>query len=208
MMKQPSQLLKRLSAMLMMLVLFGVASWAQNGITVKGKVTDASGEALMGASVVVKGNSSLGTISDLDGNFTLKVPSEQTTIVISYVGMNSKELKVGKQRSFNVTLTDNTELSEVIIVGYGQQKKASVVGAITQTTGEVLERSAGVHDIGAALTGNLPGVVTMASSGLPGEEEPKIIIRGASSWNNSNPLVLVDAPCRASTSSQWPPSPC
>ncbi len=178
--------------MLMMLVLFGVASWAQNGITVKGKVTDASGEALMGASVVVKGNSSLGTISDLDGNFTLKVPSEQTTIVISYVGMNSKELKVGKQRSFNVTLTDNTELSEVIIVGYGQQKKASVVGAITQTTGEVLERSAGIHDIGAALTGNLPGVVTMASSGLPGEEEPKIIIRGASSWNNSNPLVLVD----------------
>jgi TonB-linked SusC/RagA family outer membrane protein len=67
-----------------------------------------------------------------------------------------------------------------------------VVGAITQTTGEVLERAAGISDIGSALTGNLPGVVTMSSSGMPGEEEPQIIIRGASSWNNSSPLVLVD----------------
>ncbi len=78
------------------------------------------------------------------------------------------------------------------MVGYGQQKKASVVGAITQTTGEVLERAAGIHDISAALTGNLPGVVTMQSSGMPGEESAKITIRGASSWNNSDPLVLVD----------------
>ena len=106
--------------------------------------------------------------------------------------MNTKELKVGKQRTFNVVLSDNTQLTEVIVVGYGQQKKASVVGAITQTTGEVLERAAGISDIGSALTGNLPGVVTMSSSGMPGEEEPQIIIRGASSWNNSSPLVLVD----------------
>ena len=83
-------------------------------------------------------------------------------------------------------------LEEVVVVGYGQQKKASVVGAITQTTGEVLERAAGIHDISAALTGNLPGVVTMQSSGMPGEESAKITIRGASSWNNSDPLVLVD----------------
>ena len=67
-----------------------------------------------------------------------------------------------------------------------------MVGAITQTTGKVLERAAGISDIGAALTGNLPGVVTTASSGMPGEEEPQIQIRGASSWNNSSPLVLVD----------------
>lgn len=77
-------------------------------------------------------------------------------------------------------------------MGYGQQKKASVVGAITQTTGEVLQRAAGITDIGAALTGNLPGVVTTASTGMPGEEEPQIVIRGASSWNNSSPLILVD----------------
>ena len=67
-----------------------------------------------------------------------------------------------------------------------------MVGAITQTTGEVLKRAGGVTSIGAALTGNLPGVITTTSSGLPGEEDPKIIIRSASSWNNSEPLVLVD----------------
>ena len=166
--------------------------WAQGGITVKGTVVDSNGEALIGASVVVKGNTSLGTVTDFDGHFSLSVPSESSTLVISYVGMNTREVKVGRQRMFNVTLTDNTQLSEVIVVGYGQQKKASVVGAITQTTGEVLERAAGITDIGAALTGNLPGVVTMASSGMPGDEEPQIIIRGASSWNNSSPLVLVD----------------
>jgi TonB-dependent Receptor Plug Domain. len=76
-------------------------------------------------------------------------------------------------------MSENEEiLSEVVVVGYGQQKKASVVGAITQTTGKVLERAAGISDIGAALTGNLPGVITTQSTGMPGEEEPKIVIRG------------------------------
>ncbi len=162
------------------------------GVSIKGTVVDSNGEALIGASVVVKGNTALGTVTDFDGNFSLNVPSESSTIVVSYVGMNTREMRVGKQRQFNVTLTDNTQLTEVVVVGFGQQKKASVVGAITQTTGEVLERAAGISDIGSALTGNLPGVVTMSSSGMPGEEEPQIIIRGTSSWNNSAPLVLVD----------------
>ena len=178
-----------LSALALMLC---TTMWAQGGISIKGTVVDSNGEALIGASVVIKGNTSVGTVTDFDGNFTLHVPSESTVIVISYVGMNTREVRVGKQRVINVTLTDNTQLTEVVVVGYGQQKKASVVGAITQASGEVLERAAGITDIGAALTGNLPGVVTMASSGMPGEEDPKIQIRGASSWNNSEPLVLVD----------------
>ena len=131
-------------------------------------------------------------MTDFDGNFTLKGPSEAATLVFTYVGMTSREIVVGKQRVINVVLNDNTQLNEVVVVGYGQQKKASVVGAITQTTGETLQRAAGITDIGAALTGNLPGVITTASSGIPGEEEPQIVIRGASSWNNSAPLVLVD----------------
>ena len=174
---------------------------AQNGITVKGVVSDATGEPLIGATVAVKGNPSLVTVTDLDGNFTLtKVPSESSTLVFTYVGMNPYEVRVGNQRNFNITLTEDAMLEEVVIVGYGQQKKASVVGAITQTTGEVLQRAAGITDIGAALTGNLPGVITMASSGMPGEEEPQIIIRGASSWNNTAPLVLVDGIERPMTS--------
>ena len=192
-MKQLESLVKRAVPALLLLLCSTLYAQAQgNGIDVRGTVVDNAGEPLIGASVIVKGNASQGTVTDFDGNFQLKVPSEQTVLVVSYVGMNTKELRVGKQRTFNVVLSDNTQLTEVIVVGYGQQKKASVVGAITQTTGEVLERAAGISDIGSALTGNLPGVVTMSSSGMPGEEEPQIIIRGASSWNNSSPLVLVD----------------
>ena len=161
-------------------------------INVKGHVVDGSGEELIGATVKIKGNPSAGTITDMDGNFMISVPSENSVLVVTYVGMNTQEVKVGKKREFKITLADDNSLGEVVVVGYGQQKKASVVGSITQTTGEVLERAAGVSDIGAALTGNLPGVTTMQGNGMPGEEEPQIIIRGSSSWNNSDPLVLVD----------------
>ena len=182
----------RWSALSLML-LFCATAWAQGGIAVKGTVVDANGEALIGASVVVKGNTSIGTITDFDGNFALSVPSETSIIVVSYVGMNTEELKVGKRRTLNVTLSDNTQLSEVIVVGFGQQKKASVVGAITQTTGEVLERAAGIGSVSAALTGNVPGVATIASTGQPGEEDPRIYIRGAAAWNtDAQPLILVD----------------
>ena len=191
-MKQLTSLLKRAVPTLLLLFCSAFAQAQGGGVNVKGTVVDNAGEPLIGASVVVKGNAGLGAVTDFDGNFQLKVPSESSIIVVSYVGMNTKELKVGRERTFKVVLTDNTQLTEVVVVGFGQQKKASVVGAITQTTGEVLERAAGITDIGAALTGNLPGVVTTASQGMPGEEEPKIQIRGASSWNNSEPLVLVD----------------
>lgn len=176
-------------------MLFGcLTATAQNtgGKTVKGVILDSNGETVIGASVVVKGNSSIGTISDIDGNFTLKVP-DNAVLVISFVGMKPQEVKVTDGGLLRVTLEDNSQqLEEVVVVGYGQQKKASVVGSITQTTGKVLERAGGVTSLGAALTGNLPGVITSATSGMPGDEDPEIIIRTKSSWNNSEPLVLVD----------------
>ncbi len=183
--------MKRTAALCLMGAFCGLNAQAQN-VTVKGNLVDGAGEPLIGATVKVKGSASVGTITDFDGNFSIAVPSENSTLVFTYVGMKTKEVKVGKKRNFKITLEDDNAIGEVVVVGYGQQKKASVVGSITQTTGEVLERAAGVSDIGAALTGNLPGVVTMQGNGMPGEEEPQIIIRGASSWNNSDPLVLVD----------------
>ena len=191
-MKNFKQLIRQAIPAILMLMAFCTSLQAQNGITVKGVVSDATGEPLIGATVAVKGSPSLVTVTDLDGNFSLKVPSESSTLVFTYVGMSPKEVTVGKQRNFVIELSEDAQLEEVVVVGFGQQKKASVVGAITHTTGEVLQRAAGITDIGAALTGNLPGVITTASSGIPGEEEPQIIIRGASSWNNSSPLVLVD----------------
>ncbi|NDV57117.1 TonB-dependent receptor [Bacteroides sp. 519] len=179
---------------LLLLMLFCCqAAFAQKGIIVKGLVVDGNGESIIGASIVVKGNTSMGTISDFDGKFELAIPTEEAMLVVSYIGMVPQEIKANSESLIKVVLKDDSQqLEEVVVVGYGQQKKASVVGAITQTTGKVLERAAGITDIGAALTGNLPGVITTQSSGMPGEEEPQIVIRGSSSWNGSDPLVLVD----------------
>ena len=191
-MKNLKQLFRQTFSTILMLMAFCTTMQAQ-GISVKGTVTDGAADPLIGATIKVKGNTSLGTVTDFDGNFQLNVPSESSVLVISYVGMTTKEVKVGKQRSFKVTLQDDTQLEEVVVVGFGQQKKASVVGAITQTTGEVLERAAGIGSVGAALTGNLPGVATIASTGQPGEEDPRIYIRGAAAWNtDAQPLILVD----------------
>ena len=183
--------MKRTAALCLVGAFCSLNAQAQK-IHVKGNLVDGTGEPLIGATVKVKGNASVGAVTDFDGNFSIDVPSENSSLVFTYVGMKTKEVKIGKKREFKLSLEDDNAIGEVVVVGYGQQKKASVVGAITQTTGKVLERAAGISDIGAALTGNLPGVVTTASSGMPGEEEPQIQIRGASSWNNSSPLVLVD----------------
>lgn len=171
--------------------MFCICMQAQ-GFKVNGNVTDRNNEPIIGANVTVKGAKGAGAVSDFDGNFTITVPSENSVLVISYVGMKSKQVKVSRGHKVNVTLEDDNELSEVIVVGYGQQKKASVVGAITQTDERTLKRYQGVPSLGQALTGNLPGVITSSSTGLPGEEDPKIVIRTQTSWNNSDPLVLVD----------------
>ena len=179
---------------LVLLWLFScLPTMAQNGIPVKGIVVDGIGEPIIGATIIVKGTNSIGTTTDIDGRFSLTVPNDKSTLEVSFIGMVSQQVKAVTGKVMRIALEDDNQmLDEVIVVGYGQQKKASVVGAITQTTGKVLERAAGITDICQALTGTLPGVITTASSGMPGEEEPKIVIRGASSWNNSDPLVLVD----------------
>lgn len=183
--------MKRTAALCLVGAFCSLNAQAQN-IQVKGNLVDGTGEPLIGATVKLKGNASVGAVTDLDGNFSISVPSENSTLVFTYVGMKTKEVKIGKKREFKLTLEDDNAIGEVVVVGYGQQKKASVVGAITQTTGKVLERAGGVSDIGSALTGNLPGVITSSSSGMPGDEDPKIVIRGVSSWNSSDPLILVD----------------
>ena len=183
--------MKRTAALCLVGAFCSLNAQAQK-IQVKGNLVDGTGEPLIGATVKVKGNAGVGAVTDFDGNFIISVPSENSTLVFTYVGMKTKEVKIGKKRELKLTLEDDNAIGEVVVVGYGQQKKASVVGAITQTTGKVLERAGGVSDIGSALTGNLPGVITSSSSGMPGDEDPKIVIRGVSSWNSSDPLVLVD----------------
>ncbi len=182
---------RRFGAVLLALTACCTTLMAQ--VKVSGTVYDDSGETVIGATVVQKGKPGTGAVSDFDGNFTINVADAHAVLVVSFVGMQTQEVKLNGRKTLKITLReDNARLDEVVVVGYGQQKKASVVGAITQTTGKVLERTGGVSSLGAALTGNLPGVTTMAGTGMPGEEDPKIVIRSISSWNGSDPLVLVD----------------
>lgn len=159
--------------------------------TVSGSVVDAStGEALIGASVLVKGTST-GAVTDIDGNFSLEL-SERKTLTVSYVGYLSKEVRAVPGANLKVELEpDSKSIDEVVIIAYGQQKKVTVTGSLSNVSGKELLKSP-VPSLGNALAGKLPGVSTVQYSGAPGADDPQIFIRGQASLNGSNPLVLVD----------------
>jgi TonB-linked SusC/RagA family outer membrane protein len=160
-------------------------------VEITGQVLDPSGLALPGVTVRIK-NTTKGTTTDLDGNYSITV-NEGETLVFSFMGFNEKEVTIANQAVINIILEENLQsLEEVIVVGYAEQKKETIVGAVAQTNGEVLKRTGGVSNVGSALTGNLPGVITSASTGVPGGESPQIVIRGQNSWNGNSPLILVD----------------
>lgn len=162
------------------------------GRVVTGKVVDATGETVIGASVLEIGTKN-GTTTDLDGNFKLKVTSANPALKISFVGYMEQSIIIGNRSSIKVVMKDNTkELGEVVVVGYGQQKKESVVGAIGQLTSKELLKSP-VGNLSQALAGKIPGVITTQSSGAPGFDDTKIYIRGRASFAGDNqPLILVD----------------
>jgi len=159
--------------------------------TISGTVIGDDKAPIPGASIVVKGTS-VGTVTDFDGKFNLSIPASARTLVFSFVGLTPKEIPVGTGTVFNVTLSESTiGIDEVVVVGYGTQKKESVVGAITQVNNASLMRS-GSSNVTNAITGKLSGVLTIQQSGEPGANNSEIVIRGLSSWNGSAPLVLVD----------------
>lgn len=173
-------------------VLYCLPVLAQNTRVVRGVVLDAQDIPVSDATVRTQ-RGGLSTKTDQDGRFSLSVPSGNQILVISHIGKVTREISIDGQDNISITLEELvSEMDNVVVVGYGQQKKASVVGSIAQTSGKVLERTGGVTNLGMALTGNLPGVITSSSSGMPGAEDPMIIIRAQTTWNNSSPLVLVD----------------
>ncbi|MBE7172393.1 MAG: SusC/RagA family TonB-linked outer membrane protein [Williamsia sp.] len=173
-------------------VAFSLPLFAQNNRTITGTVKNQAGAPLSGATISAK-STNINTTSDNAGSFRFSVPAKTKTLVISYVGMDEKEVDIVNQRPLNITMNlGGSSLNDVVVVGYGRQRKASVVGAISQVNGAVLERTGGVSNLGMALTGNLPGLVTTSSTGVPGGEDPQIIIRSQTSWNSSSPLILVD----------------
>lgn len=170
-----------------------VQSVSQAKLKVTGVVKDVNGEPIIGATVTVKGTSG-GTLTDLDGKFTIDVANENSVVVVSFIGFNSQEIKVGGRRSLIITLEEDVQsLEEVTVVAYGVQKKATLTGAISSVGTEALLKSPSAS-ITNALAGQLPGVTAMQSSGQPGADESKIFIRGVGSLteNGAAPLILVD----------------
>ncbi|MCG8386490.1 MAG: TonB-dependent receptor [Cytophagales bacterium] len=160
--------------------------------TVSGKVTDENGEGLPGVNILVKGTA-MGTITDINGNYTLSVPGNATTLVFSYVGYLQEEIEIGGKTVIDVSLVpDISTLAEVVVVGYGTQERKTVAGAVGQISGEVLEERPITNALNG-LQGTVPGLTITRSSGQPGNEGYSLNIRGLSSVNSGNePLVLID----------------
>lgn len=159
---------------------------------ISGTVTDSKGLPLPGVSVVAKGTTK-GTITDADGNFRLSLPPDAQTLVFSFVGMKTQEVQVTGKKTLTVVLLDATaDVAEVVVVGYGTQKKVTVVGAITAINTKELRQSP-TTNISNALAGRLPGIiVNQFSGGEPGVDQSQIFVRGMSTLGNQNPIVLVD----------------
>lgn len=164
----------------------------QNPITITGTVTSATdGTPLPGATIMVKGTQN-GTTSDFDGNYQIKVDSKEAVLVVSYVSFKTAEVTVGNQTTINVQLVEDTsQLDEVVVVGYGTQTKTTLVGAVEQIDSKTFESRA-VTNVGLALQGQTPSLVVTRSSPRPGNEGISFRIRGATSVNGSDPLIIVD----------------
>lgn len=175
--------------LLMLFCLCGslVASAQQRSVT--GVVTDTNNETVIGASVFEKGTSN-GTITNLSGEYSLQVPSG-ATLVFSYIGYVTQEVVVGEKSTINVTLSEDTEqLEEVVVVGYGVQKKSSMTAAVASVSAKEIAKQV-TSNVASALQGRTPGVEILQNGGEAGGDV-SILIRGAGTFGSTEPLYIVD----------------
>ncbi len=187
-----NQSFNSLFLLLFMLVTFGFTSNSfSQSIRVNGTITDTAGVPFPGATVTIKSNQSIGVQSDFEGNYSIEVPNKETVLVYSYLGYITQEITVGNQTTINVSLLEGAEnLDEVIVIGYGTQKKSDVTGAIGQVKGDDLTQVVTTEPMDA-LQGKVAGVSVTSSSGSPGSAA-EIMIRGVGSFGNNQPLYIVD----------------
>lgn len=164
----------------------------QSKIKINGKVMDHTNQPLPGVNIMIKGTTT-GTITDIDGNYFIEVPSKNSVLTFQYIGFETTEMRVGNQININVNLKEiTTDLNEVVVVGYGSQKKASVIGSIATIEPTRLQQST-TRALSNNLAGQLAGVIAVQRSGEPGADGSNFWIRGISSFQgNTSPLVLVD----------------
>ena len=157
---------------------------------VTGVIKDQHGEPVIGANVSVKGTT-IGTITGIDGDFALEVPAN-AVIQVSYIGYVPQELRLGGKNHLDVVLKEDSQaLDEIVVVGYGVQKKINLTGSVSSVKSEELERQP-IVTMKDALAGLVPGLTVVKSSGQPGSSNPTITVRGVGTWKNAGPLVLVD----------------
>lgn len=167
-------------------------SQQKNKIKVTGVVTDAKGESIIGANVVVKGNPTIGAITNMEGRYEVMLPSDDVILLVSYLGYNTEEIKVKGRRNINVVLhEDSKALDEVVIVGYGKQKKESVVVSMSSIKPkDIVVPSRSLNN---SLAGQVAGLIAVQRSGEPGYDNAEFWIRGVSTFaGGTSPLVLVD----------------
>ncbi|MGL5261497.1 MAG: SusC/RagA family TonB-linked outer membrane protein, partial [Bacteroides sp.] len=166
---------------------------AMQDIFVKGRVIDETKEGVPGANIRVKGTT-IGTITDIDGYYSIKVPNQKSIIVISFIGYETQEIPVGNKKVINVSLQDDSQvLDEVVVVAYGTKSKATITGAMaTMETEELIKSPAA--SVTNVLAGSMTGVSSVQTSGQPGKDAATIYVRGSGSLDNSlsQPLILVD----------------
>jgi TonB-linked SusC/RagA family outer membrane protein len=159
--------------------------------TVSGVVNDETNTPLPGVNVLVKGTT-VGTTTDTNGKYSLEVPDENSILVFSFIGYQSQEVQVGAQTTVNVTLVaDIQSLQEVVVVGYGEQKKTTITGAVTSVKSDVISQ-APVANLSNALTGRLPGAIFVNRSGEPGNDASLIRVRGTNTTGNPSALIVID----------------
>lgn len=158
---------------------------------ISGHVLDDKGESIIGANIIVKGKPGQGAITDINGNFTIELPQGDVTLVVSYIGYTTQEVKVGDKSTLKIILKEDSEtLDEVVVVGFSTQKKANVTGAVAQVSMDKALGDRPVTSLGAALQGAMPGF--SASSGAQPGAGNTFNIRGLESINGGAPLILVD----------------
>ncbi len=166
-------------------------SAAQQQKRVTGKVTDEKKEPIPGVNIVVKGTTS-GTITDFDGNYSLNVAND-AVLVYTFVGFVSQEIKVGEQTVINLVLAEEIRsFDEVVVVGYGTQKKVNLTGSISSVQIDEKITSRALTNVSSGLSGLLPGLAVSQNSGMAGKNDVSLLVRGLGSVNNANPLIVVD----------------
>lgn len=171
--------------------------------TISGKVVDKDGTPLIGATVMII-DTTIGAVTDMDGNFTINAP-ENATLRVSYIGFETQDLPVGDQTYFNIQMQEDVNvLAEVVKVAYGTQKKVSVVGSVAAVGREDIIKSS-APNLSAALAGRLPGLTTLQTSGQPGRDDVLMYVRGVSTFGGgTSPLILIDGVPRDNISSLDP----